>query len=327
MIGTTNKTQSRKDIIDAIKNSSSVLVCGHVRPDGDCVGAALAVRHLCVLLGKKADAVCEAEKPPEMFSFLPEYEYFCAPKHGDYDLFIAVDCAGEKRLGVYRQYLDSAKNSINIDHHPTNDGYCKINHIDPAASSTCSILYDLLAETGYIDVVMAEMLYTGLSTDTGHFMHANTDVKVFETAARLCKYGIDIGKINHAIYCNKSQERIKLTARALNGIRMYANGKIALMTITLDDLYSSGCGTQDTEGLIDYASSIAGVLISIAICEQPEGMFRVSFRSVSADVAAVAETFGGGGHKLAAGCIVYGDRYDVAERVTSAAAAALSRNR
>ncbi len=314
-------TKAATDIINAIKNSSAVLVCGHMRPDGDCIGSALAMRRLCEKLGKHADAVSDGEKPPA-FDFLPDYELYCAPRRPDYDLLIAVDCAEEKRLGEYRRYLNTARTVVNIDHHP-NIGYGNINVVDPSASSTCAIVFELFEDSGYMDKTIAEMLYTGLSTDTGHFMHSNTDEKVFKIAARLCTYGIEVGKINHDIYCNKSTNRIALTALALSGIRLYAEGKIALMTVMLADLEKSGCHTPDTEGLIDHASSISGVKISLCMCEQPGNVFRVSLRSVEADVSAVAARFGGGGHKLASGCMISGNRYDVAEKIIKAAEAAL----
>lgn len=312
------------DIINAIKSAERILVCGHIRPDGDCVGAALAVRRICQKLGKTADAVCDADKPSD-YSFLPEYEEFCSPRYKSYDLFIAVDCATEKRLGEYQAQLNAAKVKINIDHHPTNPNYGDINHVLPDKCSTCAILYDLFAETDYIDCVSATMLYTGVSTDTGHFMHSNTDAEVFRIASELCGYGIDVAKINHDLYCNKSFNRIKLTARVLQSIILYENGSIALMPITLDDLNEFGCKSEDTEGLIDYASSISGVKIAISMCEQPGNLFRVSFRSVDADVSSAAAKFGGGGHRLAAGCIINGNRYDVMDKVLSAAISVLNK--
>ena len=97
------------------------------------------------------------------------------------------------------------------------------------------------------------------------------------------------------------------------------------MVIGLDDLAACGCASEDTEGLIDYASSITGVKVSVAMCEQQGGLFRVSFRSVEADVAAAAGAFGGGGHRLAAGCVINGNRYDVEEKVIAAASAAIDK--
>lgn len=315
-------TATNNDILNAIKNSATVLVCGHIRPDGDCIGSCLAVRRICEKLGKKADAVCDDEFPSHL-SFLPDFELLGKTRFEYYDLFISVDCANDKRLGKYRQNLEDAANSIVIDHHPTNDGYAKINHIVPDACSTCQIIHELFKSEGIIDKDVATMLYTGLSTDTGHFMHSNTNARVFSTAVELCGYGIDVGSVNHDIYCNKTPERIKLTALALCGITLHENGRIAIMPITLDNLKSSGCKAEDTEGLIDFAKSIAGVRIAISMCEQVGGMFRVSLRGVTEDVSAVAAVFGGGGHRLAAGCIVAGTLREVQKKVLAAAATAL----
>ncbi len=310
------------EIIEAIQNSTAVLVCGHIRPDGDCVGSALAMRAICEKLGKIADAVCDVEEVPS-FDFLPDYSLFCKPRYDNYDLFIAVDCANEKRLGCYFKQKHDADAVIVIDHHPTDAGYGDINYIDESACSTCSIVYELFEGTDLLDKKIATMLYTGISTDTGHFMHANTDARVFRTAEKLCGFGIDVGALNHAIYCGKSKERMRLTARALEKMTFFENGKIALICISLSDIKECGAKSEDTEGLIDYASSVAGVLISMAMCEQEGGLYRVSLRSVSADVSAVASTFGGGGHKLAAGCILSGTGDEVAKKLVAAAAVAL----
>lgn len=320
-------SKTTTEIINAINAADTVLVVGHIRPDGDCVGSVLAMRRICERLGKTADGVCDGDKPPS-YAFLPDYEYYCAPRYKKYDLVIAVDCATVSRLGEYRAALENAKYSINIDHHHTNERYGKLNYIVPEACSTCYILFDLFKDAdGLIDTDTAKMLYTGLSTDTGHFMHSNTTAEVFRTAAELCTYGIDIAGLNHDLYCNNKFNKVKLTARAIGGIVLYENGKIAVMNITLNDLKECGCTSEDTEGLINNASSIAGVKIAVSMCEQPGNLFRVSFRSVSADVSKAAATFGGGGHKLAAGCIVCGNRYDVLEKVVAAATEALNSER
>ncbi|MCH5155562.1 MAG: bifunctional oligoribonuclease/PAP phosphatase NrnA [Clostridiales bacterium] len=315
------------EILNAIKAAQTVLVVGHVRPDGDCVGSVMAMRHICEKLGKTADAMCDCDKP-DTYAFLPEYEYFCAPRYKQYDLFISVDCATESRLGECRAFLVGAKNSINIDHHATNPKYCKINYVDGDACSTCYILYNMFKDVdGLLDGESAAMLYTGLSTDTGHFMHSNTTAEVFSTAAELCKYGIDIAALNRSLYCNNKFSKVMLTARALGGIILYEGGKIALMNISLKDLQDCGCTSEDTEGLINNASAISGVRIAISMCEQQGSVYRVSFRSAAADVAAAAAKFGGGGHRLAAGCMISGNRYDVMEKVVAAATAALNSER
>lgn len=310
-----------QQIISAIKNAETVLVCGHIRPDGDCIGSVLAMRKLCVKLGAKCDGVCDCDKPAH-YAFLPDYEKYCVTTCKNYDLFIALDSGDEKRLGKYAKYLSSCKNSINIDHHPSNDRYAKYNLVDETASSVCQILYELFCDSGLIDLDTAQLLYVGLSTDTGNFMHSNTNAKVFSVAAALCAFGIDVATINHNLYRNNTMNKTLLTAKAIENIKLFCDGKIALMTIMRDDLKKCGCDDTDTEGLIDYASSITGVRISICMCEQ-DGLFRVSFRSTGADVSAVAALFGGGGHKVASGCVITGDAEDVGRKVVNAAAKAL----
>lgn len=309
-------------IIEAIQKSTSVLVCGHIRPDGDCVGSALAMRRICQKLGKHADAVCDVDSFSS-FSFLPDFELFGKTRRKYYDLFISVDCANATRLGVYKDVLESAKNSIYIDHHPTREGYAEINCIDSTASSTCAIIFELFDGCDIIDKDIATMLYTGLSTDTGHFMHSNTDTRVFETAAALSRFGVDIAAVNRAIYCDVSLNKLRLTARVLDGMRFFEDGRIALITITQSDLDECGCTTEDTEGLIDNASSVHGVKISIAVCEQSGSIYRISLRSAGADVSKVANVFGGGGHKVASGCIISGARDAVIDKIVKASAAAL----
>ncbi len=311
------------DIINAVKAADTVLVCGHIRPDGDCVSSATAMGLICEKLGKKVDVTSGDGEKPENMSFLPRYDRFCELRYKKYDLFIAVDCATVARLGDNVMYLNTAKNSVCIDHHPTNERYGKINYVDASASSTCAILYDIFKDENLIDKDIATALYSGLSTDTGHFMHSNTDAKTFGIARELAEFGFDIGEINHCIYGSNSLKKTRLTARALDSIRLYEGGKIALMVISREDLAACECTSLDTEGLIDNASNIAGVEISISMCEQPGAIFRVSFRSRHADVAAAAAKFGGGGHKLAAGCIVAGNRFDVADKLIAAASSAL----
>lgn len=313
------------EILNAINAAETVLVCGHIRPDGDCVSSATAMGLICKKLGKQVDVVSGDGAKPENLAFLPDYDDFCTYKHNRYDLFIAVDCATLGRLGDNIRLLNAAQNSVCIDHHPTNERYGKINYIEPNACSTCAILFKLFEKTDLIDKDVATALYTGLSTDTGHFMHSNTDAEAFGIAQKLAGYGLDVGWINHQIYGSNSLKKVRLTSRALDSIRLHENGRIALMIITQEDLSACECTSLDTEGLIDNASGIAGVEIAISMCEQPGSVYRVSYRSQRADVAAAAAKFGGGGHKLAAGCIVNGNRYDVAEKLIAAARASLAK--
>lgn len=316
-------TETTSKLLDIIESGKNILVCGHMRPDGDCIGAALAMRRICEKLGKFADAACDADKP-EAFSFLPDYGRFCRTGKKRYDVFISVDCANEKRLGAYASAIDGAAHVVDIDHHPFNPEFGDINVVDESASSTCLIVYELFKDTELIDRETAEMLYTGISTDTGHFMHSNTDARTFSAAVGLTALGIDIGRINHDLYCSKPRRKIMLTARALDGMEFYAGGAIAVIELSLGDLRACGCTSEDTEGLIDHAKSVSGVRIAVSLCEQEGGTVRVSLRSTGADVSEVAGRFGGGGHKLASGCMISGTLAEVKEKIVAASTDALS---
>ncbi|MDE5592720.1 MAG: bifunctional oligoribonuclease/PAP phosphatase NrnA, partial [Clostridiales bacterium] len=200
-------TKKAIEILNAIKAADSILICGHIRPDGDCVGSALAMYGICKKLGKNVDVACADGVSPATYAFLPNFDKLNALKEDKYDLFIAVDCANESRLGDMFKFVSSSKYSIKIDHHPSENNYCKYNYVDSSACSTCAIIFELFEDSGLIDCDIAKALYTGLSTDTGHFMHSNTTPKVFGIAKKLSEYGFDVGAVNHDIYCSKTFNR------------------------------------------------------------------------------------------------------------------------
>lgn len=301
-------------VIEAIKKSKCVLIVGHLRPDGDCLGSGLAFLHICDRLHKQADFVCDSEKP-EMYSFMKGFDRLNERSCEDYDLLICVDCGDDFRLGKYMVYLKTAAESFNIDHHKTNNRFAKNNIVFPQASSTCEIVYDLLRDSEYLDETVSSLLFTGLSTDTGHFMHSNTTAKVFDTASALVKHGANPYLISTDVYKNTTIARTKLTARAINSMRFFCDNKICIITVTLKDLEETGCKLSDTEGLIDYATKIGCVDVGICITEQKGTQYKVSFRSKTVDVAAAAASFGGGGHTLASGCVVYGKYEDVIDKL------------
>ena len=300
-------------IIQAIKKAERVLIVGHQRPDGDCIGAGLAVWQICKVQNKQVDFACDSPAPAH-FSFLPNYEACFTEPSGAYDLAIAVDCADDLRLGRWIGYFQKARETINIDHHRTNNHFASHNFVYPQASSTCEVLYDLLHEEGVIDATVAYYLMMGLSTDTGHFMHANVTPHVFKVAHALSAFGLDINKLADNLYKNNTPEKTKLIARAIQSMRYFADGKICLITVFEKDLADCGCVLADTEGIIDYGMMIGSVEVAICITEQ-KAAFKASFRSKTIDVAAAAAVFGGGGHAKAAGCTVSGKYEDVVRKV------------
>lgn len=301
-------------IIEAIKKANNVLIIGHQRPDGDCLGAGLSIYCICKKFSKQADFLCDSDKPLH-YDFLPHYEIVNQKLFSDYDLLITVDCADNYRMGKYNGYVKPTLPSFNIDHHKTNNRFAQNNIVFPQASSTCEIIFDLLKDENLIDEEIAMLLYVGLSTDTGHFMHSNTNAKVMQTAAALLSYGIDANKIATCIYKQDTINKTMLTARAINSMRFFKENRICVITVKQSDLDDTGCTMADTEGLIDYAMKIACVEVGVCLTEQKRPHFKVSYRSKGVDVAAAAATFGGGGHTLAAGCVISGKYEDVVDKL------------
>ena len=301
-------------VTEAIERSNKVLIIGHQRPDGDCLGSGLAFLHICEKLNKSVDFLCDSDNP-QAYSFMRGYDRLNDKRFSDYDLLICVDCADNFRLGRYIGYLKSVPVTFNIDHNRTNNYFAANNVVLPNASSTCEIVYDLIKDSGYIDEIVASSLFTGLSTDTGHFMHSNSSEHAFQVAAALVGLGANAYEISSSLYKSTTIERTKLTARSIESMRFFKDNKICIISIMSDDLEQTGCSIADTEGQIDYAMKIACVQVAICLTQQSKTQYKVSFRSKSVDVAAAAATFGGGGHTLAAGCVVSGKYEDVIDKL------------
>lgn len=294
-------------IVSAINKAQNILITSHIRPDGDSLGSGLALKRFAENNGKRADFLVDSDYP-EHYAFLPGRETFNVKSLDSYDLFIAIDCADEKRLGSYVSYLDLP--SVNIDHHITNNNFAKVNIVKDYSSS-CEILAEALVGKPGFDSVIASLLYVGMSTDTGHFAHSNTNARVLANASRLLEYDFDAYDIVKKLYRSNSIGKTKLIGVAINSMRFYCDNRICIMTITKKDLRNCNCEMSDTEGLIDHALAIRDVETAVCMSEYSYNTYKVSFRSKNVDVSKAAAVFGGGGHRQAAGCMVNGFYEDV----------------
>ena len=218
-------------------------------------------------------------------------------------------------MGAFGELFRKCPETINIDHHKTNDGFGKSNFVVPDLSSTCELLYSLIKDYGVIGADEATDLYLGLSTDTGNFMHSNTTPDTLRTASELLALGADLGAIVNGFYRNNTKNKLALVARAVGSMRYFDDDKVVVMTVTQRDLKETGCVLSDTEGLIDYGMSVGSVKVAVCMTEQRERSYKVSLRSKGADVSLVAGAFGGGGHKQASGCVANGYYEDVVEKI------------
>lgn len=300
-------------LIDKIKQAKEIAIISHIHPDGDTLGSATSVYNLVRQLGKTAYLLCE-DSVPQSFSFLDGYQEYSTSCHlNKVDLCFAMDTATLNRLGKFQQFFLNSDTNINIDHHISNIGYGQINHIIPQAASTCQICFELYKEEGItIDKSMAKSLYTGISTDTGHFMHSNVTETTFLQAAEIVRLGVDIASVTQSLYKENSKKRTQLLARAINSMQWFESDKICIITITKNDLETLDCDITHTEGIVNYALNIRGVQVGVLLTQSENKSFKISLRAKpGCNVDAVAKDFGGGGHILAAGCMVYGTKTKV----------------
>ena len=302
-------------LINAIDKAENIFVVCHVRPDGDCLGAGFAVTRVCEKLGKKVDFMCDSPLPTH-YAFVPDAKKFNEASLDCYDLAIAVDCADEFRMGRFGDVFFSVKSTVNVDHHVTNTNFASENIIMDKASSTCEILFGLLNE--YVDAAIAEYLYMGISTDTGHFRHNNTSPETLNVAAELIRYNFDTEKLIDNLYRSNPVGKLKLIGVALNKMKFYENNRICVIALSQKDILNCGCQLSDTEGIIDFPMTVRDVDVAVCMSQQSGSSFKVSFRSKGPNVAAIAGKFGGGGHVLASGCVVNGEFNDCVKKVVKA---------
>jgi phosphoesterase RecJ-like protein len=281
-----------------------IAIITHIQPDGDAVGSCLALAEILKEIGKDADLFCQ-DRIPASLSFLAGTDQFKRETAGrmSYDLAIAVDCSDKERMGACAAVFDNAGNTINIDHHISNVFFANINLVDSNAAATGEIIYQLgKARLGKLSRQTAEALYTAISTDTGSFCFSSTTPQSYRIAAELMDCGIDIEHITNMLYKTNRVERMRLLGKALQSLELYENNQIAVLTITQDDLISTGAMESETENIVNYAKDIVGVKVGILLKETADGSVKASFRSNGGvDVGKLAAQFGGGGHRAASG--------------------------
>ncbi len=300
---------------------SVALIC-HIHPDGDTIGSAVALRFMLMEKGVKADIYSD-DPVPAKYAFLKGAERISSDDidESKYSALAAIDCADISRLGKFADaYLRTSLVTYSIDHHISNGYFARKNYVVDKAANAENIYELALTAGAFISPETADALATGIMTDTGNFRHKNVTPSTLRVTAELVEKGADLNKIYFNCFASQSKERAKLFGLTMEKIRYFKDGKIALISIPASNLEASGAKTEDTEGFIDFVMGIKGVEIGIAVMETDKNAYKISLRSVSADVNAVAKNFGGGGHVLASGCKICGEYEEVVDRITVTAA-------
>lgn len=303
------------NIVEEIKKAESIVVLTHETPDGDAIGSSLAMYNALKQIGKKVDIIIP--ECPRNFEFLAgATEIKKEGKTDNYDLAIALDCATIDRLNGWKNYLDEANVTINIDHHTKNGMFADYNYVNPASPACAQILIIVLEALNIkITKEIGECLLTGIITDTGGFKYAGVTAETFEFVAFLLNRGINVSKIYRRVLQMKTKPNFELHRIANNRLEFLEDGKIAYTYITMEDEQSVGAETGDHEGIVENGRDVEGVEVSIFVRETDEGL-KVSLRSNEyVNVADVALMFGGGGHQRAAGILMQGTREQVKEKL------------
>lgn len=283
------------------------LILIHVKPDGDCYGSAAALSQLFRLLGKRAAVYC-ADPIPERLRFIDDLAEFTPYDEKAAYTALSVDVASPAQLGDAEGRFPLA---LQIDHHAKGSFFAD-HYVDPNAAAAGEIVYALACELlkdGKITEIpprLASAIYTAISSDTGGFRQANTTASSHEVAAELYRLGAVAHEIDRAIFEAKTPRQMRAEAEVMANIRLHENGRIASFITTKKSRDEKGLSTEDFETSVDIVRAVGGVEIAVVVKEADTrpNTYKVSFRSVKADVAAVAAAFGGGGHILAAGCTV-----------------------
>ncbi|MCL2485595.1 MAG: bifunctional oligoribonuclease/PAP phosphatase NrnA [Endomicrobia bacterium] len=292
------------EISKIIKQSGTFFIAGHVKPDGDSIGSALALKSVLKRLGKKAEVYC-ADEIPVYLNFLKDAKKIKkSVKKGEvFDCAIILESVNFSRMGDIITPAQ-AKRIINIDHHAMFTNFGTVNYIVPDSSSTAELILNIFE---YMKIKLtkdeAECLYTGILTDTGRFQQLNTTPDSHIAAAKLLDFGVSPAYVRKQIYENSSLASVKLLGQALSQMHTVYHGKMSYMVLTKDMFKKSGAKEDEMESTINFTMSIEGVKIGCLFKEVGKNTTKVSFRSVKDfDVLEVVKKFGGGGHKNAAGC-------------------------
>lgn len=313
-----------KRIIDSY---DAFVITSHVNPDGDAIGSEVALRLFLEDLDKSA-VVVNSSPTPDTLTFLdPEGEIriFDEAAHAglldDVDAVIILDANNDDQVGLLARPLRKASLvRVCVDHHqaPSND-FAEVIVSDTSAAATGILVYDLIhAMGGEVTRAIADALYAALITDTGTFRFSNTDVRAFEVAADLTRRGADPFSIHRQVFGSRSWGAARVMGPVLSTVQSDAGGRLVWIHATPAMLERAGARYDDMDGFVDLVRAIKGVELVLFFKETQDGQVKVSLRSNGkVDAFAIAEHFGGGGHRMASGMRVDGPLDQAIEHVVS----------
>jgi phosphoesterase RecJ-like protein len=316
------------EAVSFIRERDDFLVVSHVQPDGDAISSTVAVGWLLSKLGKKFTMLNEGPVPARLLFLWKSTDIHKISEEQperQYRHVICVDCADYARVGKAKQWFAPDAELLNIDHHPTNDGFGQVNLLKFHAAATAEILFELLDKLELVlDLDIATAIYTGLLTDTGGFRYSSTSPQVMAMASRLLEAGVNGPELAELLLERMTMGQIRVTQRGLSRLAFSPDQQIGWLWVNSEDLEDTGATNEDLEGLVNYPRNIEGVEVGLLFKQNGQESVKVSLRSTGrVNVAAVAQHFGGGGHVRAAGCRLTDPLPEVIDKVLAVVQKAL----
>ena len=316
-----------KKIAKRLKKASHIAIFSHLNPDGDALGSSFAMKYTLESIGKKVTLYLE--KPmPEKFNFLGmDYEIADENSESYADCALVLDCGEYSRLGKCENVCRKIGCVICVDHHKTGDDFGDFYYNEPDSAATAQIVYKLASLiTKNIPIKAYEAIFTGMSTDTGHFKFSNVTPETMLIASKVLESGIEHRKISTILYDTVKREKMIFLGAATEQVKLYLDGRIASLYCPGEFLEKFGLTYDDVDELPNIPLNLEGVEVAILVKDyDEEGKKRVSFRTRDViDVSEIAKTFGGGGHKSAAACVISGNIEEKVNEIISAISEKLS---
>lgn len=312
-----------QEALDLLTGARRVLLTGHQRPDGDCIGAQAALSRILEARGQMV-TILNPDPPEAQYGYLSEHVDYGSDDGGEipeHDLLVLLDCSEISRTGQLAERFSAAPSKkLVIDHHVLpSEPWWDAAFVDTSAAATGLLVRRIAKSLGLaLDAVAARGVFTSLVTDTGWFKYSNTDAESFEAAAEVVASGVDASELYSAIYQQRPQQHPAQVATALARHAFHMDGRLAVVDLPLE---SNGQGpASDTDDVLDLLRSVSSVEVVLCLREISPGLCKLSARSkTSYNVNALARRFGGGGHIKASGATIEGSLVEVRERLIAAA--------
>lgn len=293
-------------VIELVERKSRFAITSHARPDGDSLGSSLGLYWLLRALGKEIDVVM-CDEVPAAYLGLPGAGDVQVARHlaGNYDAVFVIECSDVTRPGIDNL---AEQLVVNIDHHATTALFGRINWIDSTASAVGEMIYNLSKAIGVrVSKEIAECVYTALLTDTGSFHYSNTTERTFKIASELVRAGVKPARTAQTVFNSYPWSKLQLLGEVLATAQHDESGRVAWIRQSLAMQERAGATEEDSNNFVNYPMSVGEIEAVAFLKEAAPEVYRVSLRSKGAtNVARVAERFGGGGHRNAAGCTLHG---------------------